>query len=136
MVTLDRLPMRDVLVDQLDWAEDDARAFLDVLFAPVENLATKDDVEAVRTELLAVREELRGEIKEAREELRGEITGVREELKQYIDQRLADLEKQQNERERRMYAEFRSMIRASEVRMMLLFTGGFGALIGIVIDRT
>lgn len=128
--------MRDVLVDQLDWAEDDARAFLDVLFAPVENLATKDDVEAVRAELLAVREELRGEIKEAREELRGEITGVREELKQYIDQRLADLEKQQNERERRMYAEFRSMIRASEVRMMLLFTGGFGALIGIVIDRT
>ena len=125
MVTLDRLPMRDVLVDQLDWAEDDARAFLDVLFAPVENLATKDDVEAVRAELRAVRAELRGE-----------INGVREELEQHIDQRLAELEKRQDERERRMYAEFRSMIRASEVRMMLLFTGGFGALIGIVIDRT
>ena len=125
MVTLDRLPMRDVLVDRLDWAEDDARAFLDVLFAPVENLATKDDVEAVRAEILAVRAELRGE-----------INGVREELEQHIDQRLAELEKRQDERERRMYAEFRSMIRASEVRMMLLFTGGFGALIGIVIDRT
>ena len=132
MVTLDRLPMRDVLVEQLDWAEDDARAFLDVLFAPVENLATKDDVEVVRVELLAAREELFA----VREELRGEIKEVREDLKHYIDQRLADLEKREDERERRIYAEVRSMIRAAEVRVLLLFTGGFGTVIGLLLERT
>ena len=124
--------MRDVLVEQLDWAEDDARAFLDVLFAPVENLATKDDVEVVRVELLAAREELFA----VREELRGEIKEVREDLKHYIDQRLADLEKREDERERRIYAEVRSMIRAAEVRVLLLFTGGFGTVIGLLLERT
>ena len=135
--------MRDVLVEQLDWAEDDARAFLDVLFAPVENLATKDDVEVVRVELLAAREELltvrnelRGEINGVRDELRGDINGVRDDLKQYIDQRLAELAKQQDERERRIYAEVRSMVRAAEVRMLLLFTGGFGTVIGLLLERT
>ena len=132
MVTLDRLPMRDVLVEQLDWAEDDARAFLDVLFAPVENLATKDDVGAVRVELLAAREELLT----VRDELRSEINGVREDLKHYIDQHLADLEKREEERERRIYAEVRSMVRAAEVRMLLLFTGGFGTVIGLLLERT
>ena len=132
MITLDRLPMRDVLVEQLDWAEDDARAFLDVLFAPVENLATKDDVGAVRVELLAAREELLT----VRDELRSEINGVREDLKHYIDQRLADLEKREDERERRIYAEVRSMVRAAEVRMLLLFTGGFGTVIGLLLERT
>ena len=124
--------MRDVLVEQLDWAEDDARAFLDVLFAPVENLATKDDVGAVRVELLAAREELLT----VRDELRSEINGVREDLKHYIDQRLADLEKREEERERRIYAEVRSMVRAAEVRMLLLFTGGFGTVIGLLLERT
>lgn len=124
--------MRDVLVEQLDWAEDDARAFLDVLFAPVENLATKDDVGAVRVELLAAREELLT----VRDELRSEINGVREDLKHYIDQRLADLEKREDERERRIYAEVRSMIRAAEVRVLLLFTGGFGTVIGLLLERT
>ena len=124
--------MRDVLVEQLDWAEDDARAFLDVLFAPVENLATKDDVGAVRVELLAAREELLT----VRDELRSEINGVREDLKHYIDQCLADLEKREEERERRIYAEVRSMVRAAEVRMLLLFTGGFGTVIGLLLERT
>lgn len=165
MVTADRLPMRDVLVDQLNWSEDDARAFLDVLFAPTENLATKDDVAAVRAdltavreELTAVREELRGEINGVREELRGEIHGVREELRgeingvreelreeikaasddlrRYVDQRLAELEKREQERESRIFAEFKAQVRAVELRMALLFIGGFGALVGLIIERT
>lgn len=158
MVTADRLPMRDVLVDQLNWSEDDARAFLDVLFAPTENLATKDDVAAVRADLTAVREELRGEINDVREELRGEINGVREELRgeingvreelreeikaasddlrRYVDQRLAELEKREQERESRIFAEFKAQVRAVELRMALLFTGGFGALVGLIIERT
>ena len=169
MVTADRLPMRDVLVDQLNWSEDDARAFLDVLFAPTENLATKDDVAAVRADLTAVREELRGEIHGVREELRGEIHGVREELRgeihgvreelrgeingvreelreeikaasddlrRYVDQRLAELEKREQERESRIFAEFKAQVRAVELRMALLFIGGFGALVGLIIERT
>lgn len=147
MVTADRLPMRDVLVDQLNWSEDDARAFLDVLFAPTENLATKDDVAAVRADLTAVREELRGEISGVREELRGEINGVREELREeikaasddlrrYVDQRLAELEKREQERESRIFAEFKAQVRAVELRMALLFIGGFGALVGLIIERT
>ena len=147
MVTADRLPMRDVLVEQLNWSEDDARAFLDVLFAPTENLATKDDVAAVRADLTAVREELRGEISGVREELRGEINGVREELREeikaasddlrrYVDQRLAELEKREQERESRIFAEFKAQVRAVELRMALLFIGGFGALVGLIIERT
>ena len=154
MVTADRLPMRDVLVDQLNWSENDARAFLDVLFAPTENLATKDDIAAVRADLTAarddltaVREELRGEINGVREELRGEINGVREELREeiktasddlrrYVDQRLAELEKREQEREFRIFAEFKAQVRAAELRMALLFIGGFGALVGLIIERT
>ena len=147
MVTADRLPMRDVLVDQLSWSEDDARAFLDVLFAPTENLATKDDIVAARADLTAVRGELRGEIKAAREDLRGEISGVREELRgeikaahedlrRYIDQRLAELEKREQERELRIFAEVKTQLRAAELRMALLFIGGFGALVGLIIERT
>ena len=139
--------MRDVLVEQLNWSEDDARAFLDVLFAPTENLATKDDIAAVRADLTAVREELRGEISGVREELRGEINGVREELREeikaasddlrrYVDQRLAELEKREQERESRIFAEFKAQVRAVELRMALLFIGGFGALVGLIIERT
>ena len=117
--------MRDVLVDQLNWSEDDARAFLDVLFAPTENLATKDDVAAVRADLTAVREDLRGEIKDASDDLR-----------RYVDQRPAELEKREQEREFCIIAEFKAQVRAVELRMALLFIGGFGALVGLIIERT
>ena len=136
MVTADRLPMRDVLVDQLSWSEDDARAFLDVLFAPTENLATKDDIVAARADLTAVREELRGEISGVREELRDEIKAAHEDLRRYIDQRLAELEKREQERELRIFAEVKAQLRAVELRMALLFIGGFGALVGLIIERT
>lgn len=126
MVTADRLPMRDVLVDQLNWSEDDARAFLDVLFAPTENLATKDDVAAVRADLTAVREDLRGEIKAA----------TSDDLRRYVDQRPAELEKREQEREFCIIAKFKAQVRAVELRMALLFIGGFGALAGLIIERT
>lgn len=136
MVTADRLPMRDVLVDQLNWSENDARAFLDVLFAPTENLATKDDIAAVRADLTAVREELRGEINSVREEFREEIKTANDDLRRYVDQRLAELEKREQEREFRIFAEFKAQVRAAELRMALLFIGGFGALVGLIIERT
>ena len=52
------------------------------------------------------------------------------------DQWLADWEKRQAERERRMIAEFRAMIRAFEIRVELMMIAGFGTVIGLLLERT
>ena len=52
------------------------------------------------------------------------------------DQWLADWNKRQAERERRMIAEFRAMIRAFEIRVELMMIAGFGAVIGLLLERT
>ncbi len=125
MVTYDRLPMRDVLVNRLGWTEEDAYAFLEALAAPTEHLATKDDIAALRAEIAVVRVELREELG----------TAV-EQLKEYINERLAALEQLQNERDHGMRMEFRAALRSLELRMVLFTAGVGGAIIGVIIART
>ena len=165
MVTFDKLPMRDVLVYRLKWPEEDARAFLDALATPTEHLATKEEVEAVRTELVAFRAEVRAEFAEHRTEVKAELAEHRAEVKAefaehraevkaeletleqrliaYIDQRLGELDRRFEEIdrrfeefERRILAEMKAMVRAAELRMAVLYIGGFGALIGLILART
>ena len=88
MVTFDKLPIRDVLVDRLGWSEEDARAFLDVLTMPIEDLATKEDVDRVRADVEALRVEVRASVQELRDELhnshqelRSEFQGAHQELR-------------------------------------------------------
>ena len=58
MVTFDRLPLHDVLVNRLGWSEADALAFLDALAAPAEHLATRHDIAAVQAQIETLRAEL------------------------------------------------------------------------------
>ena len=88
MVTFDKLPIRDVLVERLGWSEEDARAFLDVLTMPIEDLATKEDVDRVRADVEALRVEVRASVQELRDELhsshqelRSEFQGAHQELR-------------------------------------------------------
>ena len=125
MVTYDRLPMRDVLVNRLGWTEEDAYAFLEALAAPTEHLATKDDIAALRVEIAAVRIELREELG----------TAV-EQLKEYLNERLAALEQLRNERDHGMGVELRAALRSFELRMDLYIAGMGVAIIGVIIART
>ena len=154
MVTFDKLPMRDVLVHRLKCPEEDARAFLDALATPTEHLATKEEVEVVRTELVAFRAEVRAEFAQHRAEVKAELAEHRAEVKAelealeqrliaYIDQRLGELDRRFEEIdrrfeefERRILAEMKAMVRAAELRMAVLYIGGFGALIGLILART
>ena len=52
------------------------------------------------------------------------------------EQWLADWNKREDERERRMIAEIRAMIRAFEIRVELMMIGGFGTVIGLLLERT
>ena len=52
------------------------------------------------------------------------------------EQWLADWNKRADERERRMLAEIRAMIRAFEIRVELMMIAGFGAVIGLLLERT
>ena len=52
------------------------------------------------------------------------------------EQWLADWEKRADERERRMLAEIRAIIRAFEIRVELMMIAGFGAVIGLLLERT
>ena len=52
------------------------------------------------------------------------------------EQWLADWEKRADERERRMIAEIRAIIRAFEIRVELMMIGGFGTVIGLLLERT
>jgi hypothetical protein len=63
-----------------------AEALADVQQESVQNLATKDDIAAVRVEIQQVRTELLGEIQQVRTELLGEIQQVRTELLGEIQQ--------------------------------------------------
>ncbi len=79
MVTFDRLPMRDVLVERLGWSEEDARAFLDVLETPTEHLATKDDIALLRAELDQVRAEL-NQVRSDGEQVRSDLDHLRTDV--------------------------------------------------------
>ena len=52
------------------------------------------------------------------------------------EQWLADWNKREDERERRMIAEIRAMIRAFEIRVELMMIAGFGTVIGLLLERT
>lgn len=121
MVTFDKLPMRDVLVERLGWSEEDARAFLEVLEAPTEHLATQDDIAALRSDLDQVRadiEALRAETAELRTqtaELRTEIAELRTEM---AEQRSETIRLRSDvERLRRDLNQHREETRASMVEM-------------------
>ncbi len=128
MVTFDKLPMRDVLVERLGWSEEDARAFLEVLEAPTEHLATQDDIAALRSDLDQVRadlEALRAETAELRTqtaELRTEIAELRTEMAEQRSEtaRLrSDVERVRADVEglRRDLNQYREETRASMVEM-------------------
>ena len=143
MVTYDRLPMRDVLVNRLGWTEEDAYAFLEALAAPTEHLATKDDIAALRGEIAAVRDELnilrdevRAEIAAVRTEFKAELGTAVEQLKEYLNERLATLEQLRKERDHGMGLELRAALRSFELRMDLYIAGMGVAIIGVIIART
>ena len=79
MVMFDKLPMRDVLVERLGWSEEDARAFLDVLEAPVDNLATKEDIAVLRSELDQVKAELHT-VRTDGDELKVDVKEIKEDV--------------------------------------------------------
>ena len=122
MVMFDKLPMRDVLVERLGWSEEDARAFLDVLEAPVDNLATKEDIAVLRSELDQVKAELHT-VRTDGDELKVDVKEIKEDVSEIktdfalMQNDMAQMRKEiQEERAERKAAEER-LYRYSDARI-------------------
>ena len=99
MVTFDRLPMHDVLVNRLGWSEADAQAFLDALAAPTEQLATRHDIAAVQAQIETLRAEL-VQLRADSAELQRQISSVLSKVER-LSERVAAIEHRLDEQEAR-----------------------------------
>jgi hypothetical protein len=85
------------------WGDDPARTLMDLLPPDPQELATKAD-------LLATRSELRGEMAELRTELRGEMAELRVELRGEMAELRVDLTKQMAEQTRTLVFAMLTMV--------------------------
>ena len=142
MVMFDKLPMRDVLVERLGWSEEDARAFLDVLEAPVDNLATKEDIAVLRSELDQVKAELhtvRTDGALSQNDVVRMRRGIREEgteptvfgdrFIRLLAARLDEDERRQQARNAALFASISDMV-SKHYRRTYILIGGVWAILG------